>query len=139
MNRYVKEFLHRGMMFGGFGPITAGIIYYVLEHTLAGFSLGGSEVLIAVVSTYAVAFLQAGASVFHQIESWSPLRSLLCHFSVLYIAYVSCYLVNTWIPFDPMALLWFTMVFLVIYLAVCVTVVVSIRLVSRKLNKTFRK
>lgn len=138
MNRYVKEFLHRGMIFGGFGPIVAGVIYYVLEQMVAGFSLSGSEVFVAVVSTYVLAFLQAGSSIFHQIESWSPLRSLLCHFSVLYIAYVSCYLINTWIPFDPMVLFVFTVVFIAIYLAVCLIVVASIRLVSRKLNKKFK-
>ena len=31
MNCYVKEFLKRGLMFGGFGPIVAGIVYLILE------------------------------------------------------------------------------------------------------------
>ena len=30
MNKYVRSFLHRGLMFGGFGPIIIGIVYLVL-------------------------------------------------------------------------------------------------------------
>lgn len=138
MNRYVKEFLRRGMMFGGFGPIIAGMIYLILEQTLPEFSLNGGEVCMGIVSTYVLAFLQAGASVFQQIDTWSPLRSLLCHCSVLYVAYVSCYLINTWIPFEPTVVLLFTAIFLVLYLLIYAIVVVSTRLISRKLNKTFR-
>ncbi len=138
MNRYVKEFLRRGMMFGGFGPIIVGMIYLILEQMLPEFSLNGGEACMGIVSTYVLAFLQAGASVFQQIDTWSPLRSLLCHFSVLYVAYVSCYLINTWIPFDPTVVLLFTAIFLVLYLLVYAIVVVSTRLISRKLNKTFR-
>lgn len=44
MNKYVKEFLHRGLMFGGFGPIIAGIVYLILSYTLNNFSLSGSTV-----------------------------------------------------------------------------------------------
>lgn len=135
MNRYVKEFLHRGMLFGGFGPIVMGIVYWVLEQTVPHFALSGSEVLLAVISTYMLAFLQAGASVFHQIESWPLTRSLLCHFAVLYVAYVLCYVVNIWIPFEPLALFVFTAIFVVGYLLICLVVHLSVRIVSRRLNE----
>lgn len=138
MNRYVNTFLHRGMLFGGFGPIVMGIVYYVLEQTVPKFSLSGSQVLLAVVSTYVLAFLQAGSSVFHQIESWSPPRSLLCHFSVLYVSYVSCYLVNTWIPFEPIVLLIFTAFFVVGYVLICLIVYFAAKTVSRQLNQKLK-
>ena len=40
MNKYVREFLHRGLMFGGFGPIVFGIIilcisYFALKNATA--------------------------------------------------------------------------------------------------------
>ena len=117
MNRYVKEFLHRGLVFGGFGPVILGIIYAFLEGD-EGFSLNGPQVLIAIVSIYLLAFVHAGASVFNQIESFSVPKALLCHFSVLYAAYVGCYLINDWIPFDSAALLIFTAVFVVAYFVV---------------------
>ena len=99
MNKYVKEFLHRGLVFGGFGPIILGIIYAVIEGVHANFSLNGVQILIAIISIYLLAFLQAGASVFNQIEHWSVPKSTFFHFLVIYLAYTICYTVNSWIPF----------------------------------------
>lgn len=135
MNKYLKEFLHRGLIFGGFGPIILGIIYAVLESTLKDFALSGIQVLIAIISIYILAFLQAGASVFNQIEHWSIPKSMLCHFSVIYIAYVSCYLLNKWIPFNVNVLLIFTLIFIGLYLLIWLTVFVSVKIISHKLNK----
>lgn len=135
MKNAVKTFLHRGLMFGGFGPVILGIIYAILERTVADFTLNGTQVLIAIVSIYLLAFVHAGASVFNQMEEWSVPKSLFWHFTVLSVAYVSCYLVNSWIPFDPNVVLIFTAIFAALYLAVWITVFVTVKLVSRKLNK----
>ncbi len=134
MNRYLKSFLHRGLIFGGFGPIILGIIYAILEETVEDFSLNGIQLLIAIVSVYILAFVQAGASVFNQIESFSVPKSLLCHLSVLYVAYVLCYLVNNWIPFNPNVLLIFTAIFLAVYFTVWIIVYASVKAASKKLN-----
>ena len=78
MNKYLKEFLKRGLMFGGFGPIVLGVIYFLvsLENELV---LSGLEVLIAIVSIYLLAFIQAGSTVFTLIENWSIFKSLSIH------------------------------------------------------------
>ena len=138
MKKYVKEFLHRGLMFGGFGPIILGIIYAILEKNIEDFSLSGVQILIAIVSIYLLAFLQAGASVFNQIEEWSIPKSLLCHFAVLYIAYVSCYLLNNWIPFNANVILIFTAIFLIGYLVIWLSVFTTVKLISKKLNKSIK-
>ena len=126
-------------MFGGFGPIILGIIYTVIQSIQKDFSLSGSEVLIAIVSIYLLAFVQAGASVFNQIESFSLPKSVLCHFSVLYAAYVICYLVNNWIPFNPKVIAIFTAVFLTVYFVVWITVVLVLKITTRKLNEKLRQ
>lgn len=135
MNRYLKEFLHRGLIFGGFGPIILGIIYAVLQKTDKDFSLNGTEILIAIVSIYLLAFIQAGSTVFNQIESFSIPKSMFCHLSLLYVTYISCYLLNSWLPFEPKIILIFTLVFIAIYFVVWATVVVTLKMVSRRLNK----
>ncbi len=135
MNKYLKEFLHRGLIFGGFGPIILGIIYMILSSSLSDFSLNGQQIFLGIVSVYLLAFIQAGASVFNQIESWPLTKSLFCHFTVLYFAYVLCYVVNTWIPFEAATLLIFTIVFAAIYLAVWIIVYLSVRAISKRLNK----
>ena len=134
MNSYVKEFFKRGMAFGGFGPIIMGIIYAILEKSIVNFSLGGAEVFIAIISTYILAFVQAGASVFNQIEHWPLSKSLLFHFLSIYLAYVLCYTVNTWIPFEPKILLIFTAIFVISYLVIWFTVYLITKLVTKKLN-----
>ena len=111
MNKYVKEFLHRGLLFGGFGPVVVGIVFAILQYTVEGFSLGGTQALLAIISTYLLAFVQAGVTVFNQIEHWSTVKSLLCHFGSLYAAYSVCYVANSWIPFEPMVLVIFTAIF----------------------------
>ncbi len=138
MNKYVKEFLKRGMAFGGFGPIVAGIVYWILSLTIKDFALGGGEILLAIVSTYLLAFLQAGTTVFHQIEHWPLGKSLFFHFFTLYLAYTSCYLLNTWIPFEPLVLLIFSAIFIAAYLVVWLIVVLSIKTAQKKLNKKLK-
>lgn len=134
MNKHLKDFFHRGLMFGGFGPIIMGIIYAVIQRTESGFSLSGDEVLLAIVSTYIIAFVQAGASVLNQIETRSPILMTGAHLSLLYITYVGAYLVNSWIPFKPEALGIFTAVFVIGYAVIWLTVYISVKGVSRKLN-----
>ena len=134
MKKYVKEFFRRGLMFGGFGPIVAGIIYAILQSTIDNFSLSGTQVLIAIISTYLLGFLQAGATVFYQIESFSVPKLMLCHFSTIYVAYTFCYLVNDWIPFNINVILIFTGIFVAVYLTVWVTVVAILKLTSKRLN-----
>lgn len=134
MNKYVKQFLQRGLAFGGFGPIVMGIVYFILSVTLDDFSLGGGEVFLAIISTYLLAFVHAGASVFNQIERWPIAKSLLAHFATLYLVYLICYLVNSWIPFDWAVVGIFTAIFIVGYFAVWSIVLISIKATEKRLN-----
>ena len=111
MNIYVKEFIKRGLMFSGLGPVTAALIISIISQFEEFSALSGMQVLIMVASTYILAFTQAGATVFNQIEHWSLPKSLACHFASLYAVYVLCYLVNTWIPFSINVILTFTIIF----------------------------
>jgi hypothetical protein len=134
MNKYVKNFLHRGLVFAGFGPIILGIVYYILSKTVVDFKLNGGEILLGIVSIYLLAFVQAGATVFNQIEHWSTAKSLLCHLSTLYVAYSLCYVANTWIPFEPKVLLIFTAVFMGIYFVIWGIVYLSVKATSKSFN-----
>lgn len=134
MNKYLKSFLHRGLVFGSFGPIICGVVFLIISKTVEAFSLSGSEVFLAIVSTYLLAFVQAGASVFNQIEEWPLAKSLLCHFLTLYSAYVICYISNAWIPFDPKVIFVFTAIFVVLYFIIWITVYCCVKSASKKLN-----
>lgn len=139
MNIYLKRFLQRGIAFGGFGPIIAGIVYFFISLSIPDFSLNGREVFLGIISTYILAFIQAGVSVFNQIEHWPLTKSLLCHMGSIYLAYMLCYLVNYWIPFEPLVILIFTLVFVIAYLIIWLIVFLIIRTTSKKLNSILSK
>ena len=134
MNKYVKEFFLRGLMFGGFGPIILAIIYFIVSKIHPEAVLNGTEILLGVISVYLLAFIHAGASVFNQIEEWGLNKSIACHFGTLYVAYSLCYLINTRIPFDIKIFGIFTAVFIAIYFVVWIIVYLSVRNCSKKLN-----
>ena len=139
MNKYLKEFFHRGLTFSGFGPIILGVIYFVLQYNVKNFSLDGGQVFTAIISTYLLAFVQAGASVLNQIETRYPLLMTGAHLSVLYASTLGAYLVNSWIPFRTEALVIFTAVFALGYAVIWLTVYISVKTVSRKMNGKLNK
>lgn len=134
MNKHVKDFLLRGMAFGGFGPIIAGLVYLILSFTIQDFSLDGVQVFVAIITTYALAFIQAGASVFNNIESWSLAKSLLVHLLTIYAAYLGCYLINSWIPFEWNVVIIFTAIFIFAYFVIWLTVYCIVKNTCKKLN-----
>lgn len=138
MNRYVKEFLHRGLMFSGFGPIIFGIIVLILSKTLDEFSISAGHFLSGIVSTYLIAFVQAGTSVFNQIEHWSLPKSLFCHFGMLYAVYVMSYILNSWIPFEWGVIGLFTAIFVATYLTIWFMVYFIAKATGKKLNATLK-
>ena len=139
MNKYVKEFLMRGMMFSGFGPIIYAIIIMILSYALPDFSITAMEVFKAVLSTYLLAFVHAGASVFNQIESWSVLISLLCHLSTLYVAYTICYLANAWLTYSWAVIGIYTAIFIVGYALIWTIVYCCVRVSAKRLNVKIKK
>ena len=139
MKKYVLEFIHRGAIFGGGGPIVMGIVYFILEMTLKDFSLTGKEVFIGIISTYFLAFIHAGASIFNQIEHWSISKGMFWHLLTLYSAYTICYFINDWIPFDWMFLFIYTAVFVAVYALIWLVVVVCTKTTQKKLNKQIKK
>lgn len=133
MNKHLKVFLYRGLIFGGFGPIVLGIIFFIIDKSV-DLTLSGESVFIAIISTYLLAFIQAGASVFNQIEEWPLAKSALIHFTILFITYSAVYVLNSWIPFEPLMLLIFFFSFLIIYLIIWLTVYFSVKAHTKRLN-----
>ncbi len=133
--KYLKMALLRGLVAGGFGPVIAGIVYFAIDISVEGFSLSGLEVMIGIISSYMLAFVCAGASVFNEIEGWSVLKSLFWHFVTYYVSYVVCYLVNSWIPFSWVAVGIFTAVFVATYFIIWLSIYFSIKAFAKKLNK----
>ena len=134
MNKYVKEFFHRGFVFSGFGPIIFGTIIFIVSKTTDNLVLNACEVLVGIVSTYLLAFVHAGASVFNQIEHWPVAKALFCHFFLLFAVYTLFYVSNSWIPFEPKVLLVFLAIFTVGFFVIWATVYFSVKTASKNMN-----
>ncbi len=134
MNLYVKEYLKRGLIFSGFGPIVAGIVYLIIELSGVDLKLTGLNVFSAILTTYVIAFVQAGSSVFNQIEAWPKAKCLLFQMTSIYVVYMGGYLINNWIPFKVEVIIIFTCVFVATYLSIWLTVYFVTKNVSKKLN-----
>ena len=138
MNKYVKEFLRRGLMFAGFGPIVFGIVIMCISYFGNVPEHPALKIFIGIVTTYILAFVQAGVTVFNQIEYWSVPKSLLCHFGTLYVTYSLCYIFNLWIPFDAKVLGVFTVIFAVVFFVIWGIVYLCVRSTSKKINEKLR-
>ena len=115
--------------------MVVGIVYLVLSLSIDGFSLSGGQVCLAIFSSYALAFIQAGASVFNQIEDWPIAKSLAIHFSLLFVCYSLCYVVNSWIPFEPMVLVIFSAAFIITYFIIWGIVYLAVKNTAKSLNE----
>ncbi len=135
MNKYVKEFIKRGLLFSGLGPLVAGIVYLILELSKVEIRLSGLDVFLAIIATYIIAFVQAGSSVFEQIESWSSIKSIFFHMTSIYVVYLGGYLINRWIPFDYLVIIIFTSVYIVTFLVIWLFIYFITKRTSDKMNK----
>ena len=138
MNKYVKEYLMLGLMFGGFGPIVAGIVYLCVERSGVELNLTGFDVFLAIISTYIMAFVHAGSSVFNRIESWGKAKSMFFQLTSLYLVYMGAYLINHWIPFKVEAILIFTSAYILGYLIIWFSVYFIMKKQSKALNEKLK-
>lgn len=138
MRKYLIKFLHRGLICAGFGPIVVGVVCLCISE-VTDLSFSGKEMLFAILSGYFIAFIHAGASVFNEIEVWSPAKSLFANLSTLYLTYIFFYLINSWLPFNPIFVLIFTILFVIIYLVIWLIVYISIKAAAKRLDKCIKR
>ena len=137
MNKHLKNFILRGLMFGGFGPIVFGIIILIISMT-EKYTFSGASVFTGILSTYILSFIHAGCSVFNEIERWSLVKSIGFHFVTIYVAYTLCYLINKWIEFKLKVLLIYTVVFIVSYFVIWIIVYLIIRKQTKRMNERLK-
>ena len=111
MKKYVKAFLHRGLLACAGGPVILAIIYGILGATGTVDALIPMEVCKGFLTITLMAFLAAGVTVVYQIEELPLFPAILIHGIVLYLDYLMIYLVNGWIAAGLRPLLIFTAVF----------------------------
>ena len=139
MKKFVLEFLRRGFIAAGVGPIVLAIVYLILQHSADINTLTVYEVCIGIFSLTTLAFIAGGMNAIYQIERLPLMPAILIHGGVLYIAYLGTYLINDWLDFGIIPIIVFTAVFVVGYIVIWAIIYSIIKTNTAKLNEMLKK
>lgn len=139
MKKHALEFLRRGLVACGFGPVVLAFVYIVLNKYAAVEMLTVNEVATGIFSLTALAFIAGGMNAIYQIERLPLMSAVLIHGGVLYGSYLATYLINDWLEWGRMPILVFTAVFIVGYLVIWAVIYTVIKRRTRKLNEIIRQ
>jgi FtsH-binding integral membrane protein len=139
MKKYVKEFLHRGLLCMGFGPLVLAIVFAILSLCGVVQTLAVSEIVLGIFTITIMAFVAAGVSIVYKIEELPLLYAILIHGVTLHVDYLAIYLVNGWLKDGVTPLIVFTVVFVLGFLLTWSIVYLFIRKDIKKINRKIIK
>ena len=139
MKKFVLEFLRRGLIASGIGPIVLAIVYLILQKANAVETLSVNQVCIGIFSITALAFIAGGMNAIYQIERLPLMVAILIHGGILYISHLVTYLLNDWIDFGILPIIVFTAIFVVGYIVIWAIIYSIIKRNTAKLNKMLKE
>ena len=139
MRKIVKEFLRRGLVACGFGPLILDIVYLILQNQTGLETITVNEVCIGIVSLSALAFIAGGMNVVYQIDHLPLMIAILIHGMTLYISYLITYIVNDWIEISLTPIFAFTAIFILGYLIIWIIIYTITKRNTEKLNQILKE
>ena len=139
MKKIVLEFIRRGLIASGFGPIVLAILYLILQNQAAVETLTVKEVCLGIFSLSALAFIAGGMNVIYQIERIPLMVAILIQGVVLYISYLGTYLLNDWLEWGKIPILVFSGIFVVGYVVIWVIIYSIIKKRTERLNMILKQ
>jgi len=139
MKRNVMEFVRRGFVACGFGPLVLAVVYLVLQRHASVDTLSVNQVCTGIFSLTGLAFIAGGMNVVYQIERLPLMAAILIHGWVLYAGYLVTFLVNDWLEWGKAPLLVFTGIFILGYIVIWAIIYSITRKNTKKLNESLRK
>jgi hypothetical protein len=139
MKKVALEFLRRGVMSCGVGPIILAVLYLILHHNGVVENVSVKELCVGIFSLSALAFVAGGINALYQLERLPLMAAILIHGSVLYVSYLVTYLVNGWLEWGRVPVLVFTGIFVVGYLVIWAVIYFVIKRKTKNLNKMLKE
>lgn len=136
MKKIIKEFLTRGLLCMGFGPIVYSIVMLILYLCKVETTISIVTLFKGIISSSFMAFIIAGSSIIWQIEKIGIAYQILIHGLCLYLCYLIIYLLNDWLKKE--GILIFTIVFIVGYLIIWLIIYLVERRKTKKLNELIK-
>lgn len=138
MKNIIKNFVFRGLVACGFGPIVLAVIYLILKQNNVIDILTVNQVCIGIFSISVLAFVSGGMNAIYQIERLPLMFAIMIHGVVLYMTYLGTYLLNDWLALGTTPILVFTVIFIVGYLIIWAIIYSSVRTSTSKVNETLK-
>lgn len=139
MKKNALEFLRRGIVACGSGPLVLAVLYLILQSQGLLQTLTVSRVCLGIFSLTALAFVAGGMNFVYQIERLPLMVAILIHGSVLYISYLVTYLLNGWLDWGVAPILVFSGIFLLGYLVIWAVIYSIIKKNTDRINEILKK
>ena len=139
MKRFTLEFLRRGAIASGIGPIVLAIIYMILQQVAEVETLTVNQVCIGIFSLTALAFIAGGLNALYQIERLPLMVAILIHGSILYVSYLATYLINDWLDFGAIPIIIFSAIFVVGYIVIWAIIYSVIKKNTARVNEILKQ
>ena len=139
MKKYVLEFLRRGLVACGFGPIILAIIYLILQQQNLLDTLTVNQVCLGIFSLTALAFIAGGMNTIYQIEKLPLMIAIFIHGSVLYLSYLATYLLNGWLGLGTAPILVFSGIFVFGYVIIRIIIYSVIKRNTDQMNELLKQ
>ena len=138
IGKYYKQFILRGIVAMGFGPIVLAIIYAILGAVGVAEFVSVGEMTLGILTITALAFLAGGITIVYQIEELALSKAITAHGIILYLAYAVVYLFNNWLAEGIIPFIIFTIVFVVGYLLVWLIIYFITKRGTDNINKRLK-
>ena len=139
MIKYIQEFLRRGLIACGFGPLVLAVVYLILQKQAHVQTLTVNEVCLGIVSLSALAFIAGGMNVVYQMERLPLMVAILIHGVVLYVSYLITYLVNGWLKQGIWPIVLFTVIFILGYFVIWLVIYFVTKKRTERINEMLKK
>lgn len=139
MKRNVMEFVRRGFIACGFGPLVLAVLYLILQRHASLETLSVNQVCTGIFSLSALAFIAGGMNVVYQIERLPLMGAILIHGIVLYISYLGTYLINGWLEWGKTPIVVFSGIFVFGYLLIWAGIYSITKRNTEKINRILKE
>ena len=139
MKKHIREFMRRGFVACGIGPLVLAVLYWILQKTAGVETLTVNQVCLGILSLSVLAFVAGGLNFVYQIERLPLMGAIFIHGAVLYASYLVTYLVNGWLEQGVTPILVFSAIFILGFLAIWAVIYAIMRSRTRRINEMLKR
>ena len=134
MKRFILNFLRRGTVAAGIGPVVLAAVYLILGANGSLSSLTPAQAAVGIFSLTLLAFIAGGLNALYAIERLPLMLAVLIHGGVLYLTYLGAYLINGWLESGLIPMIVFSVIFAVGYFVIWAVVYVIVKRSTARVN-----